>query len=158
MWYVFWKQRRWCFWWICAFIARKVPYRKGALRFEPSVTQITPDQSLNPKVLCKTWIMYMLLVYIVSWRRKRPFLLLLELRSAFGFKVHCLYKFRITTLFTSCVCIRLYDRSNVPILAEMLVAYHFKMGCNNTNSCNSFTFLHRNDVVHRENNKHPAFL
>lgn len=44
------------------------------------------------------------------------------------------------------------------MLAEMLVTYHFKIGCNNTNSCNSFAFLHRNYIVHSKNNKCPAFL
>lgn len=121
---------------------------------------LAPEQSLNPKVLCKIWVMYLLLVYIVLWGGTYPFLLLLELRSAFWFKAYCLSKFGITAPFTPCVYIRLYYRSNVlmlPILAEMLVTYNFKMGCNDTN-CNSFAFLHRNYVVHSKNNKHPAFF
>lgn len=149
-----------CFRWTCALLAREVLYRKGALHFEPSITWITPDQSLHPKVLCKIWIMYMLPVYFVLWRRKHPFLLLLEARPPFWFQAYCLYEFGITTPFTPCVSIRLWYRSNMLmllILAEMLVTY-FKVGCNNTNSCNSFAFLHRNYVVHSENNKHPAFL
>lgn len=89
--------------------------------------------------------------------KEKTFLLLLELRSAFCFKTYCLHKFGIRTPLTPRVCIRVYCRSNMLILAEMLVTY-FKMGYNNTNSCNSFAFLHRNDVVHSETNKHLVFF
>lgn len=135
---------------------------KGSLvskRGTPFWTWVTPNPPLNPKVLCKTWIMYLLLVYIL-WRRKHTFLPVLELRWAFWFKAYSIYKFGVTAAFAHGVCMRLYYTWNVLtlILAEMSVAYHFKMGCNNTNSCNSFTFLHSNDVVHSENNKHSAFL
>lgn len=89
--------------------------------------------------------------------KEKTFLLLLELRSAFWFKTCCLYKFGIRTPLTPCVCIRVYYRSNMLILAEVLVTY-FKTNYNNTNSCNSFAFLHGNDVVHNENNKHLVFF
>lgn len=43
---------------------RESPVSERSTPLEPRITEISSEQSLNPRVLHKTWIIYMLLLYI----------------------------------------------------------------------------------------------